>query len=145
MKMQDIESKVYNCPLSWQKSASGVCMNLGKLVIKYLAVPATSAPSERIWSPAARVLTVKRNRMKEDVTVAMMYCRENKHILHKHYMEIVKERMHEGDYHLILKHKTLLPTFEDEDDDNSLYNLMLDSRWIRRSEYYSSFFVIGGI
>ena len=145
MKMQDIESKVYNSPLSWRKSASGVCMNLGKLVVKYLAVPATSAPSEHIWSPAARVLTVKRNRMKKDVTVAMMYCRENKHILHKHYMEIVKERMREGDYHLILKHKTLLPTFEDEDDDNSLYNLMLDSRWIRRSEYYSSFLVIGGI
>jgi len=49
----------------------------------------------------------------------MMYCRENKHILHKHYTEIVKERMHEGDHHLIVKHKALLPTFEDEDDDNS--------------------------
>jgi hypothetical protein len=57
--------------------------------------------------------------MKEDVTAAMMYCRENKHILHKHFMEIAKERMHEGDYHLIAKHKALLPTFEDEDDDNS--------------------------
>jgi hypothetical protein len=34
----------------------------------------------------------------------------------------VKERMHEGDYHHIVKHKTLLllPTFEDEDDDNSV-------------------------
>jgi len=94
-------------------------MNLGKLVIKYLAVPATSAPSERIWSQAARVLTVKRNRTKGDVTAAMMYCRENKHIIHKYYTEIVKERMHEGDHHLIAKHKALLPTFEDEDDDNS--------------------------
>jgi hypothetical protein len=25
-----------------------------------------------------------------------MYCRENKHILHKHFTEIAKERMHEG-------------------------------------------------
>jgi hypothetical protein len=52
----------------------------------------------------------------------MMYCRENKHILNKHYTESVKERMHEGDYHHIVKHKTLLllPTFEDEDDDNSV-------------------------
>ena len=56
--------------------------------------------------------------MKEDVTAAMMYCWENKHILHKHYIEIAKERMHEGDHHLIAKHKALLPTFEDEDDDN---------------------------
>ena len=50
---------------------------------------------------------------------AMMYCRENKHILHKHYTEIAKEMMHEGDHHFIAKHKALLPTFEDEDDDNS--------------------------
>jgi hypothetical protein len=56
---------------------------------------------------------------KGNVTAAMMYCRENKHILHKHYTEIAKERMHEGDHHLIAKHKALLPTFEDEDDDNS--------------------------
>jgi hypothetical protein len=48
MKMKDIESKVYNCPLSWWKSSAGRYKNLGKLVIKYLAVPATSAPSERI-------------------------------------------------------------------------------------------------
>ena len=97
MKIKNVESKVYNCPLSWWKSSAGRYMNLGKLVIKYLAVPATSAPSERIWSRAARVPTVKRNRMKEDVTAAMMYCRENKHILHKHFTEIAKERMHEGD------------------------------------------------
>jgi hypothetical protein len=58
--------------------------------------------------------------MKEDVTAdAMMYYRENKHILHKHYTEIAKEMMHEGDHHLIAKHKALLPTFEDENDDNS--------------------------
>ena len=75
MKMQDIESKVYNCHLFWWKSSSsaGRYMNLGKLVITYFAVPVTSAPSEHIWSQAARVLTFKRNRMKEDVTAAMIY------------------------------------------------------------------------
>jgi hypothetical protein len=50
MKMQDIESKVYNCPLSWWKSSANQYKNLGKLVIKYLAIPATSAPSEHICS-----------------------------------------------------------------------------------------------
>ena len=118
MKMQNVESKIYNCPLSCWKSSAGHYINLEKLVIKYLAVPATSAPSEHIWSRAARVLTVKRNRMNEDVTAAMMYCRENKHIRHKHYTEIAKERMHEGDHQLIAKHTALLPTFEDEDDEN---------------------------
>ena len=123
MKMQDIESKVYNCPLSWWKSSAHRYVNLGKLAIKYLGIPATSAPSERIWSRAARVLNVKRSRMKEDVTAAMMYCRENKHILHKHYKEIAKEKMHEGDHHLIERHKALLPAFEDENDDCSESNI----------------------
>jgi hypothetical protein len=63
--------------------------------------------------------------MKEDVTAAMMYCRENRHILHKHYTEITTERMHEGDnhYHFIVTNKTLFPTFEDEGDDNSELNI----------------------
>ncbi len=123
MKMQDVESKVYNCPLSWWKSSACRYMNFGKLAIKYLAVPATSAPSEHIWSQAARVLNVKQNRMKEDVTAAMMFCRDDKHILHQHYTEIAKERMHEGDHHLIVTYKALLPTFEDENDDYSESNI----------------------
>jgi len=51
MRVQDNNSKVYNCPpLSWWKSSSHRFVNLGKLAVKYLGVPATSAPSEHIWS-----------------------------------------------------------------------------------------------
>ncbi len=43
---------------------------------------------------------------------AIMYCRENKALLHKrYYAEIAKERMHHEDHHLIQKHKALLSTF----------------------------------
>ena len=59
MKIQNIEKKVCNCPLSWWKSSAHRFKNLERLAAKYLAIPATSAPSERIWSRAARVLTVK--------------------------------------------------------------------------------------
>ena len=114
--------------------------NLGKFVIKFLAVSATSAPSERIWSRAARVLTVKRNRMKEDVTAAMIYCRENNHILHKHYMEIAKERMHEGDYHFLWSTRLSCPHLKMKMMTTVYQTLMLDSRWIKRSEHYSSLF-----
>jgi hypothetical protein len=31
MKMKNVESKVYNCPLSWWKTSAGQYMNLGKL------------------------------------------------------------------------------------------------------------------
>jgi hypothetical protein len=61
--------------------------------------------------------------MSEEVTAAMMYCRKNKHILHKYYTKIAKEMMHEGDHHLIVRHKALLPTFEDENDDDSETNI----------------------
>jgi hypothetical protein len=59
MKIQNIEKKVCNCPLSWWKSSAHRFKNLERLAVKFLAIPATSAPSERIWSRAARVLTVK--------------------------------------------------------------------------------------
>jgi hypothetical protein len=59
MKMQDINTNLYNCPLSWWKSLAHRFKNFGMLAVKYLAIPATSAPSERIWSQATRVLTVK--------------------------------------------------------------------------------------
>ena len=86
MRMQDNNSKVYNCPLSWWKSSAHRFINLGKLAVKYLGVPATSAPSEHIWSQAARVLNVKQNKMKEDVTAAMVLQREQAHspqVLHQ--------------------------------------------------------------
>jgi hypothetical protein len=95
------------------------------LAVKYLAVPATSAPSERIWSRAARVLTVKQNRMSEKVTSVIMYCQEKK-LLHKYYAEIVKDRMHPDDYHLIEHHKALLPTFENDKDDESNIDVGVD-------------------
>jgi hypothetical protein len=44
-------------------------------------------------------------------------------ILHKHYTETAKEKMHEGHFHLIVKHKTLLPTYENKYDDNSESNI----------------------
>jgi hypothetical protein len=56
--------------------------------------------------------------MSEQVTSAIMYCRENKD-LHKYYVEIAKERLHHEDHQLIEKHKDLLPTFENEKDSES--------------------------
>jgi hypothetical protein len=96
------------------------------LAVKYLAIPATSAPSERIWSRAARVLAVKQNRMLEKVTPAIMYCQENRELLHKYYAEIAKDRMHPDDYHLIEHHKALLPTFKNDKNDESNIDVGVD-------------------
>jgi hypothetical protein len=64
--------------------------------------------------------------MLEKVTSAIMYCQENRELLHKYYVEIAKERMHPNDYHLIDHHKALLPTFENDKDDESKNDVGVD-------------------
>jgi len=83
MEMRNTETQAYNSPLSWWKLSAHRFKHFEGLAVKYLAIPATSASSECIWSRAARVLTVKRNRMSEEVTSAIMYCRENRDLLQK--------------------------------------------------------------
>ena len=56
----------------------------------FLAIPATSAPSERMWSRGAGVLTAKRNRLAAEITSSTMFLKENMEILRKHYKEVVK-------------------------------------------------------
>jgi len=43
--------------------------------------------------------------MSEEVTSAMMYCREKRELLHKYYAEIARERMHPDDHHRIRDNK----------------------------------------
>jgi hypothetical protein len=119
MNMQDINTKLYNCPFSWWKSSAHQFKKFERLAVKYLIISATSVPSERIWSQASRVLTVKQNRMLEKVTSAIMYCQEIRELLFKYYLEIAKERMHPDDYHLIEHHQAVFLTFGNDKDDES--------------------------
>ena len=48
MKMRNTETLAYNCPLSYWKSSAHIFKHLEGLAGKYLAIPATSVPSERI-------------------------------------------------------------------------------------------------
>jgi hypothetical protein len=50
MKMQNIETKVYNCPHDWWKTPAHRFKNFERLAVKNTAIPATSALSECIWS-----------------------------------------------------------------------------------------------
>ncbi len=56
----------------------------------YLAVLATSAPSERIWSRASRVPTLKRANLEPKVTQGIIFIKENLGILHKYYVSLAK-------------------------------------------------------
>ncbi|CAN0449174.1 unnamed protein product [Ectocarpus sp. 12 AP-2014] len=53
---------------------------LSKLAVKYLAVQATSAASERLFSEAALVITAKRNRL-NDVNAENIIFLSSNHML----------------------------------------------------------------
>ena len=75
----------YVNPLKIWRRNEGTYPVLAKLAKAYLSIPATSVPSERVWSRAAHVLSIKRSRLGEDVASGIMFLKENVHILRKHY------------------------------------------------------------
>ena len=83
-------SKAYNDCLTWWSENDHRYPIIAPLAKLFLAIPASSAPSERVWSRAARVITIRRARMKQDVAASIMFLRENIHLLDKHYDEVSK-------------------------------------------------------
>ena len=62
------EDRSYNNPLEWWKSNAKRFPLLSELAIRYLCIPATSAPSERVFSSAG--LTIAKERSRLDPTSA---------------------------------------------------------------------------
>ena len=108
----------YSDPLEWCKKNDDIKYELvAHLARLYLAIPATSAPSERIWSRAARILTLKRACLKEELVARMMFVRENIRFLRKHYVELAKKDR-EASLHDLIEYELayLPPLYEDEDE-----------------------------
>ena len=68
------ETNSFSCPLKdfWKKNEDKfpVLYNLAK---KHLCVQATSAPSERVFSIASRIITKQRNRLHPDIAGSLMF------------------------------------------------------------------------
>ena len=60
---------------------------LAILAKDFLSIPATSAPSEHVWSQSPRVITSSRARLDEKSS-GIMFVRENVHVLCKHYTRL---------------------------------------------------------
>jgi hypothetical protein len=59
-----------------------------------LAIPATSAPSERLWSIASCIVTIRRAKLSSEIVADIMFLKENGWIVEKHYTTITgKERI----------------------------------------------------
>jgi hypothetical protein len=111
MPLCDDEGK-YNNPLTWWKVNQRKFPVLARLARKLLAIPATSAPSERIWSRAAGIVTMKRASLKPYLAQSLMYIRENLSFLHKHYVSLATEDRGAIESDLIEIEKEYLPPLE---------------------------------
>jgi hypothetical protein len=50
-----------------------------------LTIPAASAPSEKFWSRAARVVRAKRSHLNPEIMARMMFAQENSELIHEHW------------------------------------------------------------
>ncbi len=97
-----------------------VAGDLARLAGLYLAVPATSAPSERIWSRASRILTPNRANLTAKVSQRMMFITEDLSVLHKYYGSLAKRDTTEDKYFLIELEKTYLTPLQEGDGDDQI-------------------------
>ena len=79
------ENDAFNDPLKWWKEYCAKYPYVANIDRKYLAIPATSAPSEQVWSRLARILSLRRAHLSDDLVGHMMYVKENLLFLLKHY------------------------------------------------------------
>ena len=68
---------MYNDPLKWWKQNQGHFPILARLARVYLAVQATSAPSERVFSVASRLIAARRTRLDPNIAGKALYVSEN--------------------------------------------------------------------
>ena len=68
----------YNCPLEWWRVHHLDYPHIWKIAERILAIPATSAPSERVFSSAANIVDKKRVRLKPENVDLLVFLRGNK-------------------------------------------------------------------
>ena len=79
-KEKNVERTAYS--LDWWKSHHHQYRKLSILAKKYLCVPATSVPSERLFSKAGVLVSAKRNRLKPKYVDMMLFLNKNILLLH---------------------------------------------------------------
>ena len=67
----------YNNPLDWWRFRATEFPRLSRMARKILAIPATSAPSERVFSVAGLTITKLRSRLRPDNASCLVFLKEN--------------------------------------------------------------------
>jgi hypothetical protein len=102
----------FNDPLKWRKANFAKYPYVANIAHKYLAIPATSAPSG-----LAKYLSLQRAHLSDDLVGCMMYVKENLLFLQKHYRPLRKKKMLKDLHHLVdLEFNYLIAMDEDNAD-----------------------------
>jgi hypothetical protein len=75
-------------PLHWWSRNKNLFPILYKLALRLLAIQATSAATERLWSLAANIITKNRTQLHGHVVADLIMLKENGHIMRKHAVAI---------------------------------------------------------
>lgn len=81
-------------PLLWWKAHESIYPAHAALAKRYLAIPATSAPCERLFSTGGRVLEKRRASLSPDATAAIVFVHDHIHLLDRIKLDVV----HYDDY-----------------------------------------------
>ncbi|CAB4493022.1 unnamed protein product [Rhizophagus irregularis] len=85
MMIEEID--VSTCPFKWWASQESQFPILSQLAKKYLAILATSAASERLFSDAGNVMTVKRTNLSPTTFEHLIFCKRNWHLIGRIFPE----------------------------------------------------------
>lgn len=77
IKMRDEATGKFNCPLKWWSMHQHDYYYVSKLALKYLPIPATSAPSERVFSAAGLTIAKDRARLDPDRANEVVFLHDN--------------------------------------------------------------------
>jgi len=65
-------------PLAYWKTKRFFYPRIAQLARRYLAIPATSVPCERLFSTAGNIVTQKRNRLSSDTAARLVFLHQNR-------------------------------------------------------------------
>ena len=74
---RETDLSLYGDPLSWWKSKCTIYPQLSNIAKTILAVPATSVPSERVFSAAGELISSRRNRLDPENVNMMLFLHGN--------------------------------------------------------------------
>ncbi len=90
---------------------------LQTLLANTLPFNETSEPSEQVWSRLARILSLRRASLSDDLEGRMMYVKENLLFLRKHYCSLRKKKMSKDLHHLVDLEFNYLIAMDEYDED----------------------------